>query len=116
MLAAPGDYSFAPAPPASGPGGVASVTIGSRNTQSTAIRMDSGLLGGTGLRTFFAAGEGKGPDWQDATGKARVVSHGAAVGVQKSFADGATISIEGGWQNDRLTASGRPVYAAGRLP
>jgi hypothetical protein len=116
LLAAPGDYSFAPAP-VPGPAGVASVAIGSRHMQSSSIRMDSGLLGGSGTRAFVAMGEGQGPDLQDAAGKARIVSHGMAVGLEKSFADGARISIEGGWQRDRLMTTGRPpVYATGGLP
>ncbi len=40
----------------------------------------------------------------------RLVPHGAVLGVGKHLADGTTVSLEGGWQHDRWSAS-RPGYA-----
>ena len=120
LLAEPGDYSLAPqpsAPPASAPGGVASVTYGSRNLAAASIRMDSGLIGNTGTRAFVALQAAHGPDWPGRpdgapnVGRSAVVSHGAELGVEKAFADGTRISLEGGWQQDRLQP-GRSRQAA----
>ncbi len=68
--------------------------------------MDSGLIGGTGIRAFVALGAGQGPDLPRGPNRSRigVVSQGAAIGLQKVFADGTIISIEGDWAHDRPTA------------
>ena len=104
LLSDPGDYSFAP--PAYRQGGVADVSVGSHNMRSTSIRMDSGLIGNTGTRAFVALGAGQGPDLLRGQNGSRIgiASHGAAIGLEKVFADGTTVSIEGDWAHDRLTA------------
>ena len=112
LLAEPGDYNFAPpalapsalTPPALARGGVASATYGSRNLSAASIRMDSGLIGNTGTRAFVALQAAHEPVWlgrPDGSTSA-VVSQGAEIGVEKAFADGTEISLEGGWQHDRL--------------
>ena len=98
----PGDYSFAPA--GAPPSNEASVGYGSRNMSSESLRMDRGLPGIPGARAFIALGNASGPDLKGIVPGARggVVSHGAAIGVEKSFLDGTTISLQGAWEQDRL--------------
>ena len=107
LLSSPGDYSFAP--PAYRQSGVADVSVGSHNLRSSSIRLDSGLIGNTGVRAFVALGAGQGSDLlRGADGsKIGVVSRGAAVGLEKTFVDGTTVSLESGWQRDSLTLGHR---------
>ena len=108
-LSSPGNYSLAPAD--APPTGEASVAYGSRNMSAASVRMERGLPGLPGVRAFVALGGAQGPDLKGIVpgAKGGVASHGAAVGVEKSFPDGTTISLEGGWQQDRLTF-GRNAY------
>ena len=123
LLADPGDYSFAP--PAYRQGGVASASVGSHNMQSGSIRMDSGLIGNTGMRAFVALGGGHGdlPDRVvsgsgDHGGKLGVTSRGAAIGIEKSFADGMQVGLNAEWERDSLSFGRRRqgVYDAAGLP
>jgi len=102
LLAEPGDYSFAP--PADKPGGVASASVGSHNTRTSSIELDSGLIGNTGIRAFVALGAGHGADLSRGADGARVgvTSRGGAVGIQKAFANGTVFSLESSWQRDHL--------------
>ena len=105
LLASPGAYSLAPVQPVPvnpAPGGNASIGFGSRNTQTSSIELQSGLLGNTGTRAFVALGQAR-TDLPERSGSApRISSRGGAIGIEKQFMDGATISVEGGWQRDRL--------------
>nr|WP_321984639.1 hypothetical protein [uncultured Lichenicoccus sp.] len=84
------------------PGGVASVGYGSRNTQTSSIELESGLLGNTGTRAFVTLGQAR-TDLPDRSGSApRISSQGGSIGIEKQFLDGTTISVGGGWQRDRL--------------
>ena len=110
-LAEPGQYGFGDA---ARPGGAASVSVGSRNLRTAAIELQSGLIGGTGLRAFVALQAGHAPDLsccgRAGGGRLGLVTRGAVLGVEKQFVDGTTVSLEGGWQHDRWSA-GRPGYA-----
>jgi hypothetical protein len=111
LLAEPGNYSFLP--DGSKPSGVARVTYGSRNLSAASIRMDSGLIGNTGMRAFVALEDAHGPDLPHSPGaKAGVIVHGTAIGLQKVFLDSTTMSLEGDWQHDNLPAGG---FYPGRL-
>ncbi len=104
LLASPGSYSFDPAPPpaSQAAGGVASVGFGSRNTQTSSIALESGLLGNTGTRAFLALGQAR-TDLADRSGSGpRISSQGGSIGIEKQFMDGTTIAIGGGWQRDRF--------------
>ncbi|WP_428377910.1 hypothetical protein [Lichenicoccus sp.] len=105
MLASPGSYSLAPVQPVPASpalGGVASVGFGSRNTQTSSIALESGLLGNTGTRAFVALGQAR-TDLPDRSGGGpRISSQGGTVGIEEQFMDGTTIAIGGGWQRDRL--------------
>ncbi len=111
-LAEPGQYGFGA--DAARPGGVASLSVGSRNLRTAAIELQSGLIGGTGLSGFVALQAGHGPDLSccgsAGGGRLGLVTQGAALGVRKQLADGTTVSIEGGWQHDRWSAA-RSGYA-----
>ncbi|TLU72090.1 hypothetical protein [Lichenicoccus roseus] len=100
LLASPGSYSLAPVLPEPGaaPGGIASVGYGTRNTQTSSIQLQSGLLGNTGARAFVALGQAR----TDVDRSIRYLSQGGAVGIEKQFPGGTTISLGGGWQRDRL--------------
>ena len=108
-LATPGQYGFGPDD--ARPGGVASLSVGSRNLRTAAIGMQSGLIGGTGLRAFVTLQAGRAPDLYGggAVGRLGLVTQGAGLGVEKQFADGTIVSIEGGWQHDRWS-TGRSGY------
>ena len=104
-LAQPGNYSFAPQ--TSAPGGVASVTYGSRNLSAASIEMDSGLIGNTGTRAFVALGAAHGPDlWHSSSGgRSGVTAQSTTIGLEKAFANGTTVSIGGGWDRAQLGRS-----------
>ena len=101
-LSSPGDYSFAP--PDARPGGEASLGYGSGNRSAASIRMDTPLTAIPGARAFVALGASQGPDLKGIVpgAKGGVVSHGGALGIEQSFSDGTTISLQGDWQRDRL--------------
>ncbi len=118
LLGAPGNYSLAPEPPANALGpasGEASAFVGSHATSGAAIQLQSGLLGDAGLRGFAAFGTATGRDDPVVPGTqaARITTRSGAIGVEKSFLDGTTISIAGGWANASLS-HGR--YAPALLP
>jgi hypothetical protein len=94
--------SLLPGPSAGGivpKGGVASVGFGSRGMQSSAIRLDSGPLGGNSTQAFLALGQGQGPSF--AGGRLRGQS--AAVGVESRLGDGFRIGLGVSVEHDRWT-------------
>ncbi len=97
-LSAPGDYSLAP--PALVKGGVVSTSVGSDGFRSTAVRLDSGLLGG-GTRAFLLLGAGQGPHWHE---RPATSGSSAAVGVETQLPHGAILSLtaghERGWSGE----------------
>ncbi len=97
-LSAPGDYSLAP--PVLVQGGVVSTAVGSRGFRSTAVRLDSGLLGG-GTRAFLLLGAGQGPHWHE---RPATSGSSAAVGVETQLPHGAILSLtasrERGWSGE----------------
>ena len=101
-LSNPGDYSFAPQD--ARPTGEASLGYGSRNLSSASIRMDTPLASIPGMRAFIALGASQGPDLKGIVPGANggVVSRGGALGIEQSFLDGTTISLQGGWEQERL--------------
>lgn len=120
LLAAPRDYSLAPPPAgdAGGPTGLAPFTpspflggagaeatvgAGSGGMRGASIAVHSGVQPGSGLSTYLAAGAGRGPDLPLPGGKAGITERNVAAGVEKSFGDGTTVSLEAGWQNARLS-------------
>ena len=111
-LAEPGQYGFGVDD--ARPGGVASLSVGSRNLRTAAIELRSGLMGDTGLRAFVALQAGHVPDLsccgRAGGGGPGLVTQGAVLGVEKRFVDGTTISLEGGWQHERWSP-GQPGYA-----
>ncbi len=112
LLAEPGEYGFGT--DATRPGGLAGLSVGSRGLRTAAIALQSGPLGDTGLGGFAALQAGRAPDpsccGRAGTARSGLVSQGAVLGVEKQIGDGATVSIEGGWQHDRWSSS-RPGYA-----
>ena len=120
-LAAPGDFSLAQIPPASpsGPlagslpgaappllaGGAVSQSFGSGGFHSTAVELDSGLLGG-GTRAFLQAAVGQGPRFHDLPA---VNGRSLAVGVQTALPFGTTLSLSMGTSEQRLGRSGSAV-------
>lgn len=109
LLSAPADYSLAP--PALVQGGVIGTSIGSGGMRSTALRLDSGLLGGS-TRAFLLLGTGQGPRWRDAQ---RVSGSNVAVGVQTDLPHGTILSLSAGYERERLTGLRGPG-AAGAFP
>ena len=121
LLAAPGDFSLAQIPPPSpsGPlagslpgasppllaGGAVSQSFGSGGYHSTAVELDSGLLGGS-TRAFLQAAAGQGPRYHDlpaASGRS------LAVGVQTALPSGTTLSLSMGTSEQRLSRGGSAV-------
>ncbi|MGI4748821.1 MAG: hypothetical protein ACRYGI_12600 [Janthinobacterium lividum] len=104
LLRDPGSYSLAPslAPPSLLAGGVVSQSFGSGGYRSSAIRMDSGLLGGR-TRAFVELGTGQGPRWH---GRPVVSGSSVAVGVETEIARHMTLSITGGAERDRYGNTG----------
>ena len=109
-LAEPGNYSFEPQ--AAAPGGVASVTYGSRNLSAASIQMESGLIGNTGTRAFIALGAVHAPDlWHGPDGsRIGVTARSTAIGLEKVFTDGTTVSIGGSWDRAQLGRSRQAAY------
>ena len=109
-LAEPGNYSFEPQTTL--PSGVASVTYGSRNLSAASIQMDSGLIGNTGTRAFVALGAAHGPDlWRSPDGgRSGVTAQSTAIGLEKVFANGTTVSIGGGWDRAQIGHSRQAAY------
>lgn len=120
LLAAPRDYSLSPpaagmaagpaglAPLAPSPfldqaGGEASVGAGTGGMREAGLAFHSGVQPGSGLSTFVAAGAGRGPDLRLPGGRSGLSTRDVTAGVQKSFGDGTTVSLEAGWQNARLS-------------
>ncbi|WP_428394733.1 hypothetical protein [Lichenicoccus sp.] len=93
-LNAPGTYSLAPS-------GEASLTYGSRNFSAASLAMRSGPIGDTGVHGFvgLSTASGEGLPAQVGTPKARITEQDGTLGLQKSFADGTTISVSGGWSH-----------------
>ena len=89
-------------------------SYGSRNTQTSSIQLQSGLLGNTGARAFLALGQAR----TDAVRGGHLSSQGGAVGIEKQFLDGTTISLGGGWQRDRLpyALAARPIDPVAPAP
>ena len=115
-LAEPGNYSFEPRTAA--PGGVASVTYGSRNLSATSIQMDSGLIGNTGTRAFVALGAAHEPDlWRSPDGgRSGVTMQSTAIGLEKAFANGTTVSIGGGWDHAQYGHPRQATYNSAPPP
>lgn len=116
LLTEPGNYSFEPRTAA--PGGVASVTYGSRNLSAASIQMDSGLIGNTGTRAFVALGAVHGPDlWRNADGgRSGVTAQSTTIGLEKVFANGTTVSVGGGWDHAQFGRSRQAAYAPVPVP
>lgn len=95
-LSMPGDYSLAP--PSLLQGGVVSTSFGSGGMRSTAVRLDSGLVGGN-TRAFVELGTGQGPTWH---GRPIASGSSAAVGVETALPYGMTLGIVAGYERDRL--------------
>ena len=127
-LAAPKDYSLEPAPAGpqaavsrpSGPGwlspspliagGVVSQSFGSGGFRNSAIRLDSGLIGGN-TRAFVAVGTGQGPRWHDQPGSR---GSSAALGVETDLGHGMTVDVFAGEERERF--NGRyPGWAGSSL-
>lgn len=115
LLRAPADYSLGSAaatPPDAGllpgsqpslvKGGVISQSFGSGGYRSTAVRLDSGLLGGS-TRAFLEAGTGQGPQFH---GRPVVQGSSVAVGVESEILRGVTVGVVAGWERDRFGAAG----------
>ncbi|NPD68524.1 hypothetical protein HN018_02055 [Lichenicola cladoniae] len=100
LLRDPGSYSLEP--PSLLAGGVVSQSFGSGGYRSSAIRMDSGLLGGK-TRAFVELGTGQGPRWH---GRPVVSGSSVAVGVETEIARHMTLSITGGAERDRFGNAG----------
>lgn len=96
LLRDPGSYSLEP--PSLLGGGVVSQSFGSGGYRSSAIRMDSGLIGGK-TRAFVELGTGQGPRWH---GRPVVSGSSVAVGVETEIARHMTLSITGGAERDRF--------------
>ncbi len=121
LLAAPGDFSLSQIPPASpsGPlagslpgatppllaGGAVSQSFGSGGFHSTAVELDSGLLGGS-TRAFLQAAAGQGPRFHDLPA---VNGRSLAVGVQTALPFGTTLSLSMGTSEQRLSRGGSAV-------
>lgn len=121
LLSAPGDFSLAQLPPApaSGPlagslpgarpplvaGGAVSQSFGSAGFHSTAVELDSGLLGG-GTRAFLQAAAGEGPRFHDLPA---VNGRSVAVGVQTALPFDSTLSISVGTTEERVSRGGSAV-------
>ncbi len=119
LLAAPGDFSLAQIPPPSGPlagslpgaapppvaGGAVSQSFGSGGYHSTAVELDSGLLGGS-TRAFLQAAAGQGPRFHDLPA---VNGRSVAVGVQTALPFGTTLSLSMGTSEERLSRGGSVV-------
>ena len=97
LLSAPADYSLAP--PALVQGGVIGTSIGSGGMRSTAVRLDTGLLGG-GSRAFLLLGTGQGPRWRD---DQRLSGSNVGVGVQTDLPYGTSLSLSAGYEREHLT-------------
>lgn len=100
LLRDPGSYSLEP--PSLLAGGVVSQSFGSGGYRSSAIRMDSGLLGGH-TRAFVEVGTGQGPRWH---GQPVVSGSSVAVGVETEITRHMTLSITGGAERDRYGTAG----------
>lgn len=112
-LSSPGDYSLAPAtssilPPVAG--GVASTAFGSNGMRSSSLEFDSGLIG-SGTHAFLSVGAGQGPRWHDAPA---VSGQSVAAGVSTALPFGTTLTVTGGFENDRI--SDRSGVRTGSLP
>lgn len=94
-LSAPGSYSLAP--PSLLQGGVVSTSFGSGGMRSTAVQLDSGLLGGN-TRAFVALGAGQGPTWH---GRPVVSGSSAAVGVETALPYGMTVGVVAGYERNQ---------------
>jgi hypothetical protein len=125
-LNAPGDFSLAPAPPGLPPGGsgsilegplagslpgaspklvqggVVSQSFGSNGMRSTAIELDSGLIGGN-TRASLLMATGQGPRFHDLP---TVSGRSVAVGVQTALPYGFTVGVTAGVDQDRLSRGG----------
>ena len=113
LLATPLDTSLAPPPalPGSTPplvsggviaGGEASTFFGSDGTHGAAVRLDSGLLGGT-TRAYVAAGTEQAPRWHD---RPTLTGQGVSVGVETALPYGITVGVQAGYERDRLRLPG----------
>ncbi len=109
-LSTPGDYSLAP--PALVQGGVASTSFGSGGLRSSAVRLDSGLIGGN-TRAFVALGAGQGPQVH---GRPSVSGSSVAAGVSTELPFGSTLSISAGVERDRFSGRGYPISGYGAYP
>ncbi len=122
LLAAPGDFSLAQIPPPAAPsgplanslpgatpplvaGGAVSQSFGSGGYHSTAVELDSGLLGGS-TRAFLQAAAGQGPRFHDLP---TVNGRSVAVGVQTALPFGTTLSLSMGTSEERLSRGGSAV-------
>ena len=111
MLAASGNYGFAPVQPTNAAGranGEVSAFVGSHATSGAAIQLQGNLLGDLlgpgGARGFAGFGTATGRIEPMAPGlpAPRVTRRGGAVGLEKSLWDGMTLSVAGGWTETRL--------------
>ncbi|MCQ8242070.1 hypothetical protein [Rhizosaccharibacter radicis] len=93
LLDSPGTFDFAPQTPPvpvpTRPGGVASMSVGSRGAQSTGIRLDSGPLGGRSTQAFLSLQQGQSPSF--AGGRWRGAS--AAAGVETVLGEGFRVGL-----------------------
>ncbi len=119
LLATPLDTSLAPPPTLPGgtpplvsggviAGGEVITTFGSNGTHGAAVRLDSGLLGGT-TRAYVAAGTEQGPRWHD---RPELSGQGVSAGVETALPYGITVGVQAGYERDRL----RPPGAAAAPP
>lgn len=114
LLSDPGSYGFPG--PANQASNSAEVGYGSNAMSSASIRMDSGLLGNTGARGFLQLGAGSSGDLRTLDGaKARVTGQGVSAGLEKTFGDGMTLSVQGGWERDRFSVN-HPACCSTLLP
>ncbi len=121
-LSTPGNFSLAPILPAApaGPlagalpgasppllqGGAVSQSFGSGGLHSTAIELDSGLLGGS-TRAFLQAATGQGPHFHDLPA---VSGSSVAVGVQTALPYGSVLSVSVATGQERLGRGGNGFF------
>lgn len=118
-LGTPADYSLAPVAPPGAPdgtasgtapglvkGGVVSSSIGSGGQRSSAIRLDSGPLGG-GTSAFLALGAGQSPTWR---GGPKVIGSSVGLGVQTALPFGSTLTFLFDEEHDRFERGRAPSF------
>ena len=90
-------------------GGEIGTAFGSDGVRSSAVRIDSGLIGNT-TRAFVELGASRGPRWHD---RPTVSGQSAALGVETTLPHGFTVELDAGAAHDRLRFPGGPVESTG---